>query len=223
MLLGRIQLGVTAEHPSPSLPADLQVPGRGEIAPAVADAPPGAAGRVSSRTGATPTTPAAPVTVGLPRFCPPLGGRSPPPSQEWLGLHWVDRSRHRPTDTAPAGPNGRDLRRGSGWTPDCTSTGLTWLPGDCASLDCDPRSARLGRIDASAECRGACRAGRSSLLTVRRRRAFVLPRAGWMAYLLIERCGTRCTDRSRVRSVPGEFRLGGRKWLEREDSNLCPH
>jgi len=44
-----------------------------------------------------------------------------------------------------------------------------------------------------------------------------------MAYLLIERCGTRCTDRSRVRSVPGEFRLGGRKWLEREDSNLCPH
>ncbi len=79
MLLGRIQLGVTAEHPSPSLPADLQVPGRGEIAPAVADAPPGAAGRVSSRTGATPTTPAAPVTVGLPRFCPPLGGRSPPP------------------------------------------------------------------------------------------------------------------------------------------------
>src|SRR5665213_4283526 len=78
MLLGRIQLGVTAEHPSPSLPADLQVPGRGEIAPAVADAPPGAAGRVSSRTGATPTTPAAPVTVGLPRSCPPLGGRSTP-------------------------------------------------------------------------------------------------------------------------------------------------
>jgi hypothetical protein len=87
MLFGRIQLGVTAEHPSPSLPADLQVPGRGEIAPAVADAPPGAAGRVSSRTGATPTTPAAPVTVGLPRFCPPLGGRSTPPSHEWLGLH----------------------------------------------------------------------------------------------------------------------------------------
>jgi hypothetical protein len=32
-----------------------------------------------------------------------------------------------------------------------------------------------------------------------------------MAYLLIERCGTRCTDRSRVCGVPGEFRLGAHK------------